>query len=272
MRALFFLSWLCAASAWGAEPPLTRAEQAFDALEFDAAAAAFQEALAAPGTREERLRAWEGLALSQAFMGQPQAAQAAFEVLLVLDPDARVPSSLGPKIRAPFEAAREALQGQRAVLTVSRAEDGRVVATLEQPRPVAVELLAAVRQPGAAGFTAAVGVPPGPVAVKAAPERAVEAYAVARDAGGAVLFQQGSMRAPLRFDAREPPPPAVASAREAARPSVVEESSGKEGRRSPWPFVVGGVGLAAAGVVLGLVLIQPEPLALPPADRTERLP
>jgi hypothetical protein len=271
VRALFLLLWLCAGAARGAEPALARAERAFDALEFDAAAAAYQEALAAPGSREERLRAWEGLALARAFMGQPREAQAAFEVLLVLDPDARVQASLGPKIRAPFDAARQALQGRRAVLTVTRAPDGRVVATLEQPRPVAVELLVAVRQPGAAGFTAVVGAPPGPVAVKAAPERAVEAYAVARDAGGTPLFQQGTMRVPLRFDAREAPPPAVASAREEAR-GAVEESSGKEGRRPLWPFVVGGVGLAAAGVVLGVVLSQPEPLKLPTADRTERLP
>jgi tetratricopeptide (TPR) repeat protein len=271
VRALSLLLWLSAVSAWGAEPPLTRAEQAFDALEFDAAAEAFQEALAAPGSREERLRAWEGLALARAFMGQPQAAQEAFEVLLVLDPAARVQASLGPKIRAPFEAAREALQGQRPVLTVTRAADGRVVATLEQPRPVAVEVLVAVRTPGAAGFTAAVGPPSRPVSVKAAPERAVEAYALARDAGGAILFEQGSMRAPLRLDAREPPPPAVAAARDAVRPAV-EQASGSPGRRPLWPFVVGGVGLAAAGVVLGVVLSQPEPLALPPADRTERLP
>lgn len=270
MRALILPLWLCAASAWGAEPPLTRAEQAFDALEFDAAATAFQEALDAPGSREERLKAWEGLALARAFMGQPQAAQAAFEALLVLNPDARVRASLGPKIRAPYEAAREALEGQQAVLTVTRAQDGRVVATLEQPRKVAVELLVAVRQPGSAGFTAVVGVPPGPVAVKASPERAVEAYAVARDAGGAVLFEQGSMRAPLRFDAREAPPPAVAAAVEAARAGEEEEL--EEARRPLWPFVVGGVGLAAAGVVLGVVLSQPAPLALPPADRTERLP
>ncbi|MFP2904042.1 hypothetical protein ACLESD_03005, partial [Pyxidicoccus sp. 3LFB2] len=113
MRALFLLLWLCAASAPGAEPPLTRAERAFDALEFDVAAEAFQAALAAPGSLGERLDAWRGLAMARAFMGQPQAAQEAFEVLLVLDPDARVQASLGPKVRAPFEAARQALQGRR---------------------------------------------------------------------------------------------------------------------------------------------------------------
>ncbi|WP_164021532.1 hypothetical protein [Pyxidicoccus trucidator] len=271
MRALFLLLWLCAASAWGAEPPLTRAERAFDALEFDTAAEAFQAALAAPGSLGERLDAWRGLAMSRAFMGQRQAAQEAFEVLLVLDPEAQVQASLGPKIRAPFEAARKALQGQRPVLTVERLPDGRVVATLDQPRRVAVEVLVAVRLPGAAGFTAAVGAPPGPVSVKAGPARAVEAYAMARDAGGAILFERGSMRAPLRFDAMEAPPPAVAAAREPARP--VPEVHEEDGSRPLWPFVVGGVGLAAAaGVVLGVVLSQPEPLALPAADRTERLP
>lgn len=272
VRALVLLLCFTATSAWSAEPALVRAEQAFDALEFDTAAEAFQEALAGPGSREDRLRAWEGLALARAFMGLSREAQEAFEVLLVLEPKAQVQASLGPKIQAPFEAARQALGGRRPAFTVTRTPDGRVVAMLEQPRPVAVEVLVAVRAPGAAGFSAAVGPPPGPVAVKASPARAVEAYAMARDAGGAILFEQGSMRAPLRFEALEAPPPAVASAVEPEPPAVKQAAVAPERGGRLWPYVVGGVGLAAAGVVLGVVLSQPEPLALPPADRTERLP
>ncbi|NTX53320.1 hypothetical protein HUA74_21910 [Myxococcus sp. CA051A] len=272
MRAWTFMFWLFASQAWGAEPPLVRAEQQFDALEFDAAATSFLEALEGPGTRVERLRAWRGLAMARAFMGQRQEAQAAFESLLVLEPSAQVKDSLGPKVQVPFLAARAAMEGQRPTLTVTRLADGRVVAVLEQPRKVATEVMVAVRLPGAAGFSAAVGPPSGPVAVKAPAARAVEAYALARDAGGFVLFEQGSPRAPLRLEATEHLPPAVASARDAATSPAAEPSLEEAPRRAFWPYVVGGVGLAAAGVVLGVVLTRPESLALPAADRTERLP
>ncbi|MCP3165940.1 hypothetical protein [Myxococcus qinghaiensis] len=272
MRALTFLFWLFATQALGAEPPLVRAEQQFDALEFDAAAASFLEALEGPGTRVERLQAWRGLALARAFMGQRQEAQEAFEVLLLLEPSAQVKDSLGPKVQVPFRAARAAMEGQRPTLTVTRLPDGRVSAVLEQPRKVATEVMVAVRLPGAAGFSAAVGSPSGPVSVKAPPARAVEAYAVARDAGGLVLFEQGSPRAPLRLEATEHLPAAVASARDAATFPTAETVVEEAPRGALWPYVVGGVGLAAAGVVLGVVLTRPEALALPAADRTERLP
>ncbi|AGC41376.1 hypothetical protein MYSTI_00017 [Myxococcus stipitatus DSM 14675] len=276
MRALTLLFWLFATQAWGVESPLTRAEQLFDALAFDEAATAFQAALKAPGTREERTRAWRGLAICHAVLGQRQEAQEAFEALLVLDPGTEVKDSLGPKVQLPFQAAKAALMGRRATLTVTRMPDGRVVAVLEQPRSVATEVMVAVRVPGAAGFSAVVRPPPGPVSMKAPPERAVEAYAVARDAGGVILFEQGTARAPLRLEAVGEVPAAVASAREGALSPGAPLASAASVEEAPrgglWPYVVGGVGLAAAGVVLGVVLTRPESLVLPVADRSERLP
>jgi hypothetical protein len=268
---------LGAASASGEERALVRAEKLFDALEFDAASAAFRDALREPGTREERIRAYKGLALSEAFMGQSKRAQARFEDLLAIDPEAEVSSALGPKIRKPFNAARKRVKQRgllRAVLKVVRREDGQVEAVLEQGPRLVTEVAVYVRQPGEKTFKATVGLSPGPVLAPAPAVRAVEAYAVARDSADGVLFEQGSEAAPLRFDATQEPPPAVVSAQPPKPIPAHPAPAPREERRIPKvPLVVGGVGLAvAAGVVAGIILSKPPELKLPPADRTERLP
>jgi tetratricopeptide (TPR) repeat protein len=255
---------LGAASASGEERALVRAEKFFDALEFDAASVAFEEALREPGTREDRLRAYKGLALSEAFMGQPKRAQAHFEQLLAIDPEATVSAALGPKIRKPFNAARKKVKQRgllRAVLKVIRREDGQVEAVLEQGPRLVTEVAVYVRQPGEKTFKATVGPSPGPVLAPAPAVRAVEAYAAA----------------PLRFDATEEPPPAVVSAqppKPTSTPATATAPVPRQERRIPkTPLIVGGVGLAvAAGVVAGIILSKPPELKLPPADRTERLP
>ncbi|MFL5347559.1 MAG: hypothetical protein ACJ8AT_22465 [Hyalangium sp.] len=267
---LLLLLCLGAASPSGEERSLARAERLFDALEFDAAATAFDAALREPATREERLREWKGLALSKAFMGQGKQAQAYFEELLAIDPDADVSRSMGPKIRKPFDAARRKMQGTpRAVLKVTRREDGQVEAELEHALARVTKVAVYVRQPGDASFQVTQGEAPGPVVAKAPAERAVEAYAEALDEAQGVLVLQGSATAPQRFEATKEPPPAVKAAKEPVREEVAVE----ERHRPVWPFVVGGAGLVvAAGVVAGIVLSQPPELKLPPADRTGRLP
>lgn len=263
-----------AASASGEERALVRAEKLFDALEFDAASVAFEDALREPGTREDRLRAYKGLALSEAFMGQPKRAQAHFEQLLSIDPEATVSGTLAPKIRRPFNAARKRVRNLgllRAVLKVTRREDGQLEAVLEQGPRLVTEVAVYVRQPGEKAFQEVAGIAPGPVLAPAPAVRAVEAYAVARDSAQGVLFEKGSAAAPLRFDATQEPPPAVVSAQP---PKPTPPSKPREELRIPkMPLVVGGVGLAvAAGVVAGIILSKPPELKLPPADRTERLP
>jgi tetratricopeptide (TPR) repeat protein len=271
---LVLLLCLGAASASGEERALVRAERLFEALEFDKAAQAFQEALREPGSREERIRTWKGLALSEAFMGLPKKAQADFEALLSIDPDVQVNRGLGPKIRRPYDAARKRMRNKpRPELQVTRRQDGQVEAVLERPTRLVMEVAVFVREPGETAFKATRSVAPGPVVAPASAVRAVEAYAVALDATEGVLFEKGSAAAPLRFNATEEPLPAVAAAQEPP-PEQAPLTLEPERRAKPkWPLVVGGVGLAvAAGVVAGIVLSQPPTLKLPQADRTERLP
>lgn len=264
------LALMLSTSALGAEGALARAERAFDALEFDTAAEGFQQALRQPGTREERLRAWRGLAFSEAFMGQAKQAQAAFESLLAIDPEADVSRALGPKVRKPYEEARFAMQGRRSRLKLSRDNDGRVVVTLEQARPVASELVLALRQPGTTDFTVVRGRVPGPVSAPASPVRSVEAYVVAKDAAGGTLFEAGSASTPVHLEPTEALLPTVASPQDVPGNEVRAEAEGGGGR--VWPWVLGGAGVVAAGVVAGFLLAQPPPLNLPAADRTQRLP
>jgi hypothetical protein len=267
---LILLLCLSAASASGEDRALVQAERLFDSLEFDGAATAFEAALKEPGTRDERLRAFKGLALSKAFMGQSKQAQAHFEELLLVDPDTEVSRSLGPKIRKPFDAARKKMRGTpSAVLKVVRRLDGQVEAVLDHPPGMVTEVVLFVREPGEPAFKETKGAALEPLVAPASAVRAVEVYAVARDSAQGVLFEKGSATAPLRFDATKEPPPAVVAAQEPVREERIEEES----PRRVWPFVVGGVGLAvAAGVVAGIVLSQPPELKLPSADRTERLP
>lgn len=273
MRALLvFLCCLGAASASGEERALVRAEKFFDALEFDAASAAFQDALREPGTREERLRTYKGLALSEAYMGQSKRAQAHFETLLNLDPSADIGTRLGPKIRKPFKAAlrkMKKLDLPRPVLKVLRIKEGHIEVVLENGPKQVTEVAVFVRQPGEKDFKETEGTVLEPVLVPAPAVRAVEVYVEARDSGGGVLFEKGSAKVPLRFDATQEPPPAVVAAQPPPRVAKPREPI----RVPKLPLVIGGVGLAvAAGVVAGIVLTRPSELKLPPADRTERLP
>jgi hypothetical protein len=203
-------------------------------------------------------------------MGQGKQAEASFEELLALDPEADVSRSMGPKIRKPFEAARKKMRGTpRPALAVKRREDGQVEAVLEHALARVTKVAVYVRQPGEASFQETQGEAPGPVLAKAPAERAVEAYAVALDEAQGVLVEQGTAAEPRRFEATQEPLPAVKAAQEPVHEAPVVE----ERHRPVWPFVVGGVGVAvAAGVVAGLVLSQPPELKLPPADRTGRLP
>lgn len=269
MRALFvFLLCLVAIPAFGAERALVRAEKLFEALEFDAAAAAFEDAIREPGTRQERIRAWKGLALSEAFMGQAKQAQAHFETLLSIEPNVEVNRAQGPKIRKPYDAARKKMTDREPPeLRVQRRQDGRVEVKLERGPQVATELAVYVREPGASSFTVTEGAVPGPLLAESTAVRAVEVYAVARDAADGVLVEKGTAEAPLRFDATEEPVAAVASAQESAREEAAEERGPKV-----WPWVAGGAGVVAAGVVVGILLSRPPGLDLPPAQRTERLP
>jgi hypothetical protein len=285
---LILLTTLGATDPAGANEALVKAEHAFEDLEFDQAARHFKEALSQPGSREERLRAYRGLGMCEAYLGNPRAAQAAFETLLLMDPQAKVNAALGPKVAKPFAAARRATRGKGVELRLHRdGETGRLAAELSRPVDAVAQVVLHVRSVDAAPMKAASD-PSGPATLDVAPWREVTAWASAEDPGGGALFIAGSPDAPLRFPATARPPPAaqvpaVAAVVEDARterPSpgterspAVAWSADDEVRPKRWPLWVGGaVVLIGGGVAAAYALRPGEPLQLPAATRTGRLP
>ncbi len=270
MRALFvFLLCLVAIPAFGAERALVRAEKLFEALEFDAAAAAFEDAIREPGTRQERIRAWKGLALSEAFMGQAKQAQAHFETLLSIEPNVEVNRAQGPKIRKPYDAARKKMTDREPRGAARSAPAGWPGGSEAGARPTGGDGAGRVR---ARAWRFLVHGDGG----RGARPAAGRVHRGAR--GGGVRGGQGRGRrraggerhrrgtAALRCHGRACLA-AVASAQESAREEAAEERGPKV-----WPWVAGGAGVVAAGVVVGILLSRPPGLDLPPAQRTERLP
>lgn len=261
---------------------LTRADKAFDELEFDQSAALYRQALKQPGSLEERAHAWRGLGMSQAFLGDAAGARKSFELLLLIDPEATVKSSLGPKIARPFEAARKASQRGRPELQVDRDATGIISARLVPDSPAVAVIVLHVGSEGR-GAKVQTGKSPGPVTVHAPPEIDVEVFARALDAQRGTLLQAGTEQEPMTFRGYQPEnrqPAAVASAVDEAneqRRIDVSEDIAPPGDEiesgSSWPLWVGGaVVVVGSGVAAAVLLSSPQTVNLPPAQRTGRLP
>ena len=262
------------------------AEAAFDDLEFEEASGLFRQALASPGSLDERIRAYRGLGLCLAYLGDAAGAQRMFETLLVLDPAAKVNTSLGPKIARPFEAARKAVKKSKASLAVVRDErSGQVSATLSGLLPAAdvVELRVEARsEVGRDQSLRDQAHASAPVRIEVEPWKDVQAFARVLDGGGGELLREGSEEAPLKLPATARPPvslvpegnPEVAGSRaDDARAWMDNPDAVEPSRPVRWPLWVGGAAIViGGGVAAAMALRAPEPLTLPPANRSSRLP
>lgn len=269
---LLGISLLLAMPVHAAPTPLEAAERAFDDLEFAEAEKLYRDALEAPGTREERLRALKGHGLSLAFLGKTRAAQDRFESLLLLDPSATVNTALGPKIARPFEAAKKQVRSVRPALELSRdPESGAIVVKLEPPIDLAKTLRAVVTPPGEEPQIVK-GPAQRPLRVDVAPHLPVQVFATALDDADGELFLVGSQHAPREFEPTGTAPAVAATPLPDEVLAEVPEVEDEEGG-SRWPLWVGGAAVVIGGGVAAAILAQPaEPLRLPSADRTGRLP
>ncbi len=269
IRSALLVSVLFALSARAGQH-IRNGERALEELEFEQAERHFRNALGDPATREERIQAWRGLGLALAFQGDAKTARACFEKLLLIDPEASVDASLGPRISRPFELARRAVGNKRNQLFLERSENGALTVRLAEDVPLAKELTLRAREEGQSRWQTVAAGAGQPLAMGFAPSQAVEAYAEALDAQGGVLYQVGTPQAPRRFPSLVPP------AHPQPEPAVVmalEEARFPEDENRPrWPIYVGVGAVVTAGVVAGVLLAQPPPLTLPPADRTGQLP
>lgn len=278
LLACVFLVCVCAAvGTVQAQVPtaLEAAEHAFEDLEFEQAAKLYRRALSAPGSRDERTRAYRGLGLCLAYLGDAAGAQRMFETLLVLDPTAKVNTALGPKISRPFEAALRAVKKAPAELAVTRDErTGEVSAILTGLLPAA-DIVELHSMPGEDASLRAQAHAPGPARLEVEPWKEVRVFARVLDAGGGELLGDGSADVPSRFAATARAPvalvPEVEEAPARAWPEDPEPTDST--RRTRWPLWVAGAAVViGGGVAAALALRPPEPLSLPPADRSGRLP
>lgn len=252
--------------------PLQRAEAAYDDLEFDEAVRLYREALAVPGTLEERVRTYRGLAMCLAFLGDAAGAQLQFETLLLIAPDVKVDTGLGPKVARPFNAALLHVAERKVALRLHRDDrTGELTAQLNEGVEAAARLVLHVRQTNGHEVSRSEATAPGPVRAPLVPWLSAEAWAVAEDGGGGALFVAGSPDRPRSFPASARAP-AHAGALD-LRGDHGDWTSEPSRSRTRWPLWVGGAAvIIGGGVAAAFALRAPEPLALPSAAHTGRLP
>ncbi len=261
---------------------LDKAEAAFDELEYDHAAALYEQALKEPGSRADRLTAYKGLSLSFAFIGAERDAKEAFRRWLSLDPTAKVESRLGPKVTKPHAAAKKAVEGKKARLELTQdLSTGTLTVQLYESLPMSSDVAIAWRAVGNKDFKIEKGGVEAPFTVKPPPTKDVEVFAFSLDPDNGVLHEEGTREKPVKFSAVKKASPTVArkgpvevtsAPEEAFIPEPEESSVSSGGGSSNWPIWVGvGVGVVGAGVA-GVMLSRPPGLALPAADRTVALP
>jgi hypothetical protein len=269
-RILLVMGLLGPTLALAEHPALGQASAAFEDLDFERSLRLYRTALEHPATRAERIRAWKGLAISAASLGLAREAREAFETLLQFAPDQTVDPGLGPKVLRPFEQARKAVANRTPPsFQLSRDRLGALSAKVNSPPPLAASIrLHAII--GQGDLAEARDLPTRSVQLDIPPELTMMVWVRVLDANDGVLLEKGSKRSPIVFPGSSKlPAVSLAMEHEALDRAGTTARSG----RSNWPWWVGGaVAVVGAGVTAAVMLNQPQPLQLPPADRTGQLP
>ena len=244
---------------------LEKAESAFEAMDVEAAERLYKEALKGPGSLQERISTWKGLGVARAIMGNEKGARESFTRLLLLQPDATIDESMGPKISRPFQMAKKALAFKSNRLSVERAFDGEVRAVLKEDVPWAKKVVLHV-QDGLGEWKTVEALSFETARVLTQPSNRALAWAVAFDENDGELYLEGSLESPLEFDSTGVHP-AVASAQPESNVTVTQKAPFRA-----WPWVVSGAVAVAAAATVAIVVSQPQPLELPQAQRVSQLP
>lgn len=240
-RISVFLVLFALASPASAQ--LERAERAFADVDLEGTRDAARAALDGGGlSRDDVVRAYRLLGLSQAALGENRAAYESFVRMLALDPEASLERSIAPQLRGPYLEARgywSARSGDRFSIDLVAGPNAFVV-RVRDPLGLARTIRTRARLDRDAEYR--------PDEAPAAPEVAFEiegyeGYAevvvVAQDEHGNALATLGTDVVPVELGVRREP---------SDSPANPVGSSTPEPRR-----IVGGVtlGLAAASVALG---------------------
>jgi tetratricopeptide (TPR) repeat protein len=128
------------AAALASSSQLDRAEEHLSKFEVEQALALLQEAVSqGPYGYADYVRLYEQLGIAYAYAGREREADAAFDMLLTLDPGHAIDYTLSPKVTFVFERARERAAGRLVPALAVSWPRGLTVA---QPIPVIVEVVA----------------------------------------------------------------------------------------------------------------------------------
>jgi hypothetical protein len=215
---------------------LERAERAFADVDLEGTRDAARTALEAGGlSRDDVVRALRLLGLSEAALGENQAAYASFVRMLALDPEASLERSIAPQLRGPYLEARGYWSGPRFEVELV-AGPSAVVARVRDPLGIARTLRLRARVDTAAEYRdrQAPASPEVAFAVEGY-EGYAEAVLVALDEHGNTVAALGSEAVPIELGRR--------------RERRTESSTRSEPRVGR---ILGGVALGLAGASLGL--------------------
>lgn len=243
---------------------LGRARAAWDRAEFDVAETLYKEAIERGGLeRGPLLDAYVRLGSARAVSGKRDLAMAAFRRAALLDPKFAVPPEAGKKVGQLAETARkeEARIGPVVLkIKVPRSAPAgvpfRVDATLDAAHTAIVGKLTVEARDGIGGQAFSASQPPatevhfdlpGKVAM---PDADLVVRVTALDAqDNQLALASDHVRV---GPATEAAPAPIARAPRASTDPAADGGAGKKGSfwASPWPYVVGGLALAAGGAAL----------------------
>ena len=221
--------------------PLTLAERAYGAVDFETQRAEAERALEAGSADPARLaRIYRLLGIAHAALGAHEPAKAAFMRLLALDPDVELEHVLSPRLRTPYMEARgywDVTSTRLGVQTRRGASDGAIALTLHDPLGMVarVQLRSATAEPQILWED------------EAAPQLSVPAAALAEFAGVSLEVRLLDGYANVLAVRAVPALPARAAIRAAAAPPPVLPPE-PERASLALPLVLAGSSLIAFGI------------------------
>jgi len=234
-----------------AHPMLDEAEHLFDEAQFDEAVAAYERAEGASNlTREDLVRLYAGRALVHHTRGDSQSLELDLFRLATLEPDHRFPAHIPPLVREAFERVRAQNNVTEPVAVSVQANSApggvRVEGRVERDLAAIVqEVRVGMRTPGRE-WTVRVNAP---LEMPITSDQTVEYFAEAVGPGGAVIAHTGSQVRPRSSTVDELVHPVEVIPDD-------DDDDDDSGGVPLWPFIVGGVTLAAAGAVLLVILLS----------------
>jgi predicted MarR family transcription regulator len=227
-----------------ASSTIAKAKRAFSDLRYEQALILLDQALASGNNSPEDMEVIQRLlGLATAALGEAQEAQFHFIRLLLLNPDAHLDDGVSPKLRQPFEQARQDAAAARPLgfsCTIDRTKAAPILAVQVTSDP-----LSWARQVSAGKVKVKVNVDDGKARVTLPAEQPVAAEIALLDEYGNQLLSQDS----AVCTAAAANPPAALSVQTDEQPVSVDRSAPVYARWQVWAGAT--VGVTAVGGVFG---------------------